>query len=86
MGETHFHVRVIDSDEHAEERRRELDIDRSIARRLGAEAVQYIEQGWYPGPSGGQVAWADLARGPARPQSASGLVLNCSTHQSLRVG
>lgn len=60
MNETHFDVRVIDSDEHAEERRRELDIDRSIARRLGTEAVRFIEQGWYPSPDGRRVAWADV--------------------------
>lgn len=55
----HFDIRVIDSHEHAAARRRELDIDRGTARRLGEEAVRYVEQGWYPGPDGRPVAWSD---------------------------
>ena len=48
MHASRFEVRVVDSAEMAEERRRALDLDRDTASRLGQEAVRFIEQGWYP--------------------------------------
>ena len=60
MKGSHLEVRVLDSAQHAQGRRRELQIDRQTARRLGEEAVTYIEQGWYPGPAGRRVSWSRL--------------------------
>ena len=59
MHASRFEVRVVDSAEMAEDRRRALGIDRDTARRLGQEAVRFIEQGWYPAPDGRRVSWAD---------------------------
>ena len=54
-----LHVDVVDSEELADARRRELDIDRETARRLGEEAVRFIEQGWYPATDGQRVALSE---------------------------
>lgn len=58
MYENHFEVRLINSDEHAAARRRELDIDRDTALQLGDEAL-YINQGWNAGVKRRRVAWFD---------------------------
>ncbi|MCA1782846.1 MAG: TIGR02452 family protein [Dermatophilaceae bacterium] len=59
MKSPQLEIRVIDSAEHAQARRRELHIDRQTARRLGEEAVRYIEQGWYPAQCGRRVDWSE---------------------------
>ena len=70
MNASHLEVRVLDSAQHAQARRRDLDIDRQTARRLGEEAVRYIEQGWYPARDGRRVTWSELVE-RARKRKAS---------------
>lgn len=59
MSTARFQMRVVDSDDMAAARRRELDIDRSSASRLGEEAALFIDQGWYPTAGGGSVDWSE---------------------------
>jgi uncharacterized protein (TIGR02452 family) len=52
-------ARLIDSPQDAADRRRELDLDRRTAQRLGEEAVTFLRQGWYPDAHGGRVGWSE---------------------------
>jgi uncharacterized protein (TIGR02452 family) len=57
---------VVDSDELAALRRRELAIPRERARELGQSALRAIREGWYPGPDGRPVDWrADVGKAAA---------------------
>jgi uncharacterized protein (TIGR02452 family) len=57
---------VVDSDDLAALRRRELDIPRERARELGQSALRAIREGWYPGPDGRPVDWrADVEKAAA---------------------
>jgi len=60
----------LDSPAMGQERRRELDIDRTEAARLGQAAVAWSRQGWYPDKVGKQVSIAaQVARTAALKQS-----------------
>jgi uncharacterized protein (TIGR02452 family) len=48
---------IVDSDDLAALRRRELDIPRERARELGQSALRAIREGWYAGPDGRPVDW-----------------------------
>jgi uncharacterized protein (TIGR02452 family) len=57
---------VVDSDDLAALRHRELDIPRERARELGQSAMRAIREGWYRGPDGQPVDWrADVEKSAA---------------------
>ena len=57
---------VVDSEDIAALRRRELEIPRGRARELGQSALRAICEGWYPGPDGRPVDWrADVEKAVA---------------------
>lgn len=61
-----FDVRVIDSPEMADTRRRELDLSQDTARSLGVEAVRSIAQGWYGTADGRRVTWSEAVENAKR--------------------
>ncbi len=57
---------VVDSEDLAALRHRELDIPRERARALGQSAMKAVREGWYPGPDGQPVDWrADVEKAAA---------------------
>lgn len=63
-------VRVLDSEDDAVARRRELQIDRNTARRLGEEAVTYVGQGGTPVQAVATCPGRPRSRRPSRARSA----------------
>jgi uncharacterized protein (TIGR02452 family) len=57
---------VVDGDDRAALRRRELGVPRERARELGQSALRAIREGWYPGPDGRPIDWrADVENAAA---------------------
>ena len=55
-----------DSEEMARARKRELDIPRSVARELGASAVEAAREGCYLSESGKECDWGELVEAARR--------------------